>query len=42
LVNASGLWIPEINQMIEIIHFSVPVVVIGVSGTSSLGAALTP
>jgi hypothetical protein len=38
LVNASRLWIPEMDQMIEIMHFSVSIFVMGVFGTSSLDA----
>jgi hypothetical protein len=38
---ANRLWIPEMNQMIEIMHFLVSFVVIGVSGTSFLDAAQT-
>jgi hypothetical protein len=42
LVNASRLWIPETDEMIEIMQFSVIIFVMGVSGPSSLDAAQTP
>jgi hypothetical protein len=42
LVNASRLWIPKMYQIIEIMHFSMPIVVMGVSGISSLDAVQTP
>jgi hypothetical protein len=41
LVNANGLWISEMHQMIEIMHFSISIFVMGVSDTSSLGATQT-
>jgi hypothetical protein len=42
LANASRLWIPEMDQMTEIMHFSVAIVVMDLCGTPSLDAAQTP
>jgi hypothetical protein len=42
LVNASRRWSPEMDQIIEIMRFSLPIVVMGGSATSSLDAAQIP
>jgi hypothetical protein len=41
LLNARRFLIPEMDQMIEIMHFSVSIVVMRVFGTPSLDAAHT-
>jgi hypothetical protein len=42
LINASELWIAEMDQMIEIMPFSVSIFVMGVSRTLSLNATQLP
>jgi hypothetical protein len=41
LVNANRLWIPEMEEMIEIMHFSMSIFVVNVSRASSLDAVQT-